>query len=259
MGVVRGLIAVVLVGMVLTLAGPASAQKRMEDAKREFLAGRAAYDKSDYAGAYDHFKRSFVLSQEPALLYNISSALQGLGRPGEAAESLRDYLKIIPNDPERTQIEQRIGTLTETQKLLDREAVAKAKEAEARDRAVVPATVNEKRRLAEETARFEKMREEEQIRLAALQRASMDEELRLNLQSRRLRESEQRLDSQRLQLTSSQAELRERDKKRRRGLAIGLSIAGLVVVGTAVGLGLGLRQTTITHTPADIGPVTATP
>jgi len=243
----------------LVLAGPASAQKRMEDAKREFHAGRTAYDQSDYAGAYDHFKRSYVLSQEPALLYNISSALQGLGRPGDAAESLRDYLKIMPNDPERLQIEQRITTLVETQKLLDREAAAKAREAAARERAVPAVSLADQRRLADEAARLEKLHEDEQIRLAALQRAAMDDELRLNLQQRRLRESEQRLDSQRLQLTVSLNEQRERDRKRRRGLAIGLSIAGVVVVGTAVGLALGLRQGPITHTPADIGPVTATP
>ncbi len=243
----------------LVLAGSASAQKRMEDAKREFQAGRASYDRSDYAGAYDHFKRSYVLSQEPALLYNISSALQGLGRPGEAAESLRDYLKIMPGDPERVQIEQRIATLLETQKLLDREAAAKAREAAAKERAMPAVSAGDQRRLADEAKRLEKLHEDEQIRLAALQRAAMDDELRLNLQQRRLRESEQRLDSQRLQLSATQKEMGDREKKRRRGLAIGLSIAGVVVVGTAVGLALGLRQGSITHTPADIGPVTATP
>ena len=40
---------------------------------------------------YDSFSESFTLSHEPALLYNIASALQGLKRPHDAAEALRSY------------------------------------------------------------------------------------------------------------------------------------------------------------------------
>src|SRR5262249_35413273 len=61
---------------------------------------------------------SFQLSHEPALLYNIASALQGLKRPHEAAEALRSYLRVRPDDPDKPQIEERIAALEEEQRLL---------------------------------------------------------------------------------------------------------------------------------------------
>ncbi|HEY2749644.1 MAG TPA: hypothetical protein VGL86_33720 [Polyangia bacterium] len=100
----------------------AGADARQEDAARNaFTVGRAAYETGDYQLAYDKFKESFQLSHEPALLYNIASALQGLKRPHEAAESLQSFLRLQPNDPDRPKIEQRIATLEEEQRMIDAE------------------------------------------------------------------------------------------------------------------------------------------
>jgi tetratricopeptide (TPR) repeat protein len=108
----------------------ASADARQDQAARDaFTRGRAAYESGDYQVAYDKFKESFQLSHEPALLYNIASALQGLKRPHEAAEALRSFLRLQPADPDRPKIEQRIATLEEEQRMMDAEK-AKA-EAEA--------------------------------------------------------------------------------------------------------------------------------
>jgi tetratricopeptide (TPR) repeat protein len=92
-----------------------------ERAKALYSTGRAAYNDGKYQVAYDAFKESFRLSHQPALLYNVASALQGLGRPHDAAESLRSFLRLQPSDPERPQIEERIRTLEEEQRLLDLE------------------------------------------------------------------------------------------------------------------------------------------
>src|SRR6185312_16855361 len=100
----------------------ASADARQDRAARDaFNLGRTAYESGDYQLAYDKFKESFQLSYEPALLYNIASALQGLRRPHDAAEALRSYLRLKPDDPDRPQIEERIRTLEEEQRLLDLE------------------------------------------------------------------------------------------------------------------------------------------
>src|SRR5262244_2091623 len=100
----------------------ASADARQDQAARDaFKVGRAAYETGDYQLAYDKFKESFTLSHEPALLYNIASALQGLKRPHDAAEALRSYTRLKPDDPDRVQIEERIRTLEEEQRLLDLE------------------------------------------------------------------------------------------------------------------------------------------
>ena len=117
----------------------AAADARQERAARDdFKVGRAAYETGDYQLAYDKFKESFQLSHEPALLYNIASALQGLKRPHEAAEALRSFLRLQPNDPDRPKIEQRIATLEEEQRVIDDERAEAAKEAEAQRKQHAP-------------------------------------------------------------------------------------------------------------------------
>jgi tetratricopeptide (TPR) repeat protein len=110
----------------------ASADARQDQAARDaFKVGRAAYETGDYQLAYDKFKESFQLSHEPALLYNIASALQGLKRPHEAAEALRSFLRLQPNDPDKPKIEQRIATLEEEQRMIDIEKAKQEAEAAA--------------------------------------------------------------------------------------------------------------------------------
>jgi len=110
----------------------ASADARQDQAARDaFKVGRAAYETGDYQLAYDKFKESVQLSHEPALLYNIASALQGLKRPHEAAEALRSFLRLQPNDPDKPKIEQRIATLEEEQRMIDIEKAKQEAEAAA--------------------------------------------------------------------------------------------------------------------------------
>jgi tetratricopeptide (TPR) repeat protein len=114
----------------------AAADARQDEAARNaYKVGRAAYETGDYQLAYDKFKESFQLSHEPALLYNIASALQGLKRPHEAAEALRSFLRLQPGDPDKPKIEQRIATLEEEQHMIDAEkAKAEAEAAAERQR-----------------------------------------------------------------------------------------------------------------------------
>jgi tetratricopeptide (TPR) repeat protein len=120
----------------------ALADARQEQAARDaYKTGRTAYESGDYQLAYDKFKESFQLSHEPALLYNIASALQGLKRPHDAAESLRSFLRLQPNDPDRAKIEQRIATLEEEQRMIDAERQKQEAAAEAEHRRNQPAPV----------------------------------------------------------------------------------------------------------------------
>src|ERR1700749_3092858 len=121
---------------VILWCGLAAADARQEEgARNAFKVGRAADETGDYQLAYDKFKESFQLSHEPALLYNIASALQGLKRPHDAAEALQSFLRLQPNDPDRPTIEQRIATLEEEQRILDAEKAKAAAEAEAERKA----------------------------------------------------------------------------------------------------------------------------
>lgn len=108
--------------LLATLALPGRARAdREERARQIYTEGEKAYQANDYQKAYDDFKQAYILSQQPALLYDVAAALQGLGRPHDAAEALRTYLKQVPKDPDRPAIEKRIAGLEDAQQLLDSE------------------------------------------------------------------------------------------------------------------------------------------
>ncbi len=109
----------ILILLIARATNAAADVRRDEEARAAYKAGAAAYEAGNYQAAYDKFRESFQLSHEPALLYNISSALQGLQRPHDAAEALRSFLRVQPNDPERPKIELRIATLEEEQRMID--------------------------------------------------------------------------------------------------------------------------------------------
>ena len=139
----RALLRIVLACTALTLSlpgRPASAQQRDEAAKVAYAEGKSAYEAGHFEAALDAFRRSFTLSGAPALLYNISSTLQRLDRPGEAASALRDFVKARPDDPERADVEQRIASLDKAQELkqreLDRKEAREAEEARKQQRAL---------------------------------------------------------------------------------------------------------------------------
>jgi tetratricopeptide (TPR) repeat protein len=117
----RGVRALLVLACLLVPLAAGAQEQRLEKAKTLFSEGKLAYEQGNYEKAYASFKESYLLSHEPALLYNISSALQGLRRPHEAAEALRSFLRLRPDDPEKGAIEERIRTLEEEQKLLDQE------------------------------------------------------------------------------------------------------------------------------------------
>ena len=92
---------------------------RRDQAQRLYVEGKAAYERQDYAAAYERFRGAYLASSEPDLLYDMASALDGAGRPHEAAESLRAYLRARPQAPERPAVEERIRALEEAQRLID--------------------------------------------------------------------------------------------------------------------------------------------
>jgi tetratricopeptide (TPR) repeat protein len=115
------IVVLVAIGPIGTIGTGRADEAQEERAKQLYRVGRTAYNDGRYQAAYDAFKESFRLSHQPALLYNVASALQGLRRPHDAAEALRSFLRLQPNDPDKPQIEERIRTLEEEQRLLDLE------------------------------------------------------------------------------------------------------------------------------------------
>jgi hypothetical protein len=104
-----------------TLAGAAHADDARTRAEQRYRAGSQAFEAGDMKRAYEDFKAAYLLSHSPALLYNMSSALQRDNKPHLAAEELRAYLRAVPDDPEQPLIEGRIRALEEAQRIIDAE------------------------------------------------------------------------------------------------------------------------------------------
>jgi tetratricopeptide (TPR) repeat protein len=89
-----------------------------EKARKDFAAGRVAYDRGDYPRALELFKAAYLISQLPEMLYNMARAQEGMRSYGEAAETLRAYLRVTTSTPDRPAIEEHIRSLEESQRLV---------------------------------------------------------------------------------------------------------------------------------------------
>jgi len=117
----RAFVRPLIVGLTLLLvAARASASAPQIDRARSlYHDGRTAFDQERYQAAYQKFREAYGLSPAPALLYNMAAALEALGRPSEAAEKLRAYLRVAAEEPSRGAIEARARILDEAQRQLD--------------------------------------------------------------------------------------------------------------------------------------------
>lgn len=98
--------------------------------------GSAAYSLNRYDEALARFEESYVLSQRPALLYNIALCQEHLFRWEQAAKALRHYLASDPQVADREEL---------LRKAADLEMYAKMARAPAA--ATAPAPVEESRRV----------------------------------------------------------------------------------------------------------------
>lgn len=98
------------------------------EARQLFLAGEAAYDSGRYEAALEYFTRAHALSGRPGLLFNIASVSERLRRDDEALGAYEQYLRELPEAPNREFTEQRIAFLREqiAQDAALRDAAARA-------------------------------------------------------------------------------------------------------------------------------------
>lgn len=107
----------------LVVAAPASAQPTKKkpaaeqnegdaEARRLFKEGDKLYAEGDYEGAVRAFEKSYELSHQPALKYNLANAYERLARYEEALTALKEYEPHAAAD-ERDVVKRRIGKLQE--------------------------------------------------------------------------------------------------------------------------------------------------
>jgi hypothetical protein len=117
---------VIACGVLFASLGARADQASELEGRRKYQEGRAAFERREFQLAFDRFKEAYVLTSAPALLFNMSSSLQALNRSAEAAEVLKAYLRVQPDDPDGAAIEERIRALEEKARLFERAAAAPA-------------------------------------------------------------------------------------------------------------------------------------
>lgn len=85
---------------------PAGATPSTSDAKAR--QGRRLYQLGRWAEAIAAFEAAYEQSGEPALLYNMAQCHRRAGQQPRAAELYAEYLRQVPDAPNRTEIEERI-------------------------------------------------------------------------------------------------------------------------------------------------------
>ena len=84
----------------------------LDKAKKEFIAGKKAFDAGDFAEAASHFKTSYNLSKKPTLLYNVGLANESGGQDDIALFYYRKYLADAPaDDAQRADVTERVKVL----------------------------------------------------------------------------------------------------------------------------------------------------
>lgn len=80
-------------------------------ARTHFEAGRSYFEEGAYDRARDEFRRAYDLSHRPALLINLATTNERLGNYDEAIANITEYLRLTPDDPNRTTLERRVENL----------------------------------------------------------------------------------------------------------------------------------------------------
>lgn len=114
----------------LPVAAAAQSEQLDEAARLTFESAREAFVAGDYEGALARFRQAYQLSPRPGLLYNIAQSLDRLRRDDETLQTLREYLRVMPDAGNRSEVEARI-------RVLER-AVAERRAAEAQSQVQQP-------------------------------------------------------------------------------------------------------------------------
>jgi tetratricopeptide (TPR) repeat protein len=82
-------------------------------AKRYFTSGRQHFDLGEYRDALRDFKEGYRLKDDPVFLYNIAQCHRLLNENNEAIHAYKIYLTRAPDAPNRAEVERKIAALQE--------------------------------------------------------------------------------------------------------------------------------------------------
>jgi tetratricopeptide (TPR) repeat protein len=113
-------------GAILALLSPAVSAQQKQDwsqAKTHFKNGERYYNVREYEKALEEYKTAYLMSEQPALLFNMGQCYRFLERYEEAISTYKTFLRVAPDTPLRKDIE---GLIIETEALLAKRLAASA-------------------------------------------------------------------------------------------------------------------------------------
>lgn len=94
-------IAVVALAVVITIGVTRSLASAQLSAEELYVQGQAAYDDKDYRAAVDLWERSYKLSGQALLLFNVAQAHRLAGDCARALEVYRQFITVDPSSEQR--------------------------------------------------------------------------------------------------------------------------------------------------------------
>ena len=212
----RGLVIALALSTVtpaLAQPAPVPADKKAKTAKQYVDAGLAAQDTGDYDTAITFYQKAYDLVPHPVLLFNMAQAHRLAGRMDKAVELYKKYLATAPSGAQAKTAKELVDDYTTKQ--------AAADEQKRKDAAKQAAIDAEKQKQQEATTR----RAREEAAHVATERAASPP-------------------PPQPPPASAHAEPEVRDHGRPLRLT-GIAMAGVGVVGIAVGIGFGVHASTL--------------
>ena len=91
-------------GTAATAAPLPAGQTAREQARALYQQGELAYKEGRYLEAARHFRQAARYEPNPVLSYNIALAYDAVGEVAEALRWYRDYLRRVPDAPDRDEV-----------------------------------------------------------------------------------------------------------------------------------------------------------
>ena len=113
----RGLVATVVLALCALAAIPARAEtdaEKKQQAKAHYELATRFYDVGKYGEAINEYEAAYLLTGDPALLYNIGQAYRLWDRPDDAIRVYKNYLRQRPDAVNRADVERKIADLEKT-------------------------------------------------------------------------------------------------------------------------------------------------
>jgi tetratricopeptide (TPR) repeat protein len=96
---------------VIWFAAAAAAFADPSDAKKDFAAGKKAYDAGDFKKAIDLWKAGYAAKPDPIFLFNLAQAYRQAGDTENALSAYKQYLAQAPQAPNAKEVQTRIDEI----------------------------------------------------------------------------------------------------------------------------------------------------